>query len=95
MDFFSVWWYDLLLVLSIAPQIVRLFLGGKHDGLFSVVSVAFQLVSIVALAFIGCELTDVLVVLMLFAAVCSGLSFLETRLDRSKDEPQEKEESLS
>jgi hypothetical protein len=84
MDFFSVWWYDLVLALAVLPQVVRFFSFASRFVFLSVISVAMQLVSIVLLPFIGGELTDVLLVLMLFAAVSSGLAFLETRLDERK-----------
>lgn len=93
MDFFTVWWYDLLLLLSIAPQIIRFFLSDARYAFLSWISVALELVSIVALAFIGCELMGVLVVLMLFAAVSSGLAFLETRLGDAKAKKREEGET--
>ncbi len=88
MGFFGVWWYDLLLVLAIAPQVVHFFLCGSRFDFLAWISVALQLVSIVALPFLGCRLTDALVVLMLFAAVSSGLAFLETKLGKRKTEKE-------
>ena len=93
MDFFSVWWYDLLLVLAVLPQILRFFLCGTGQGFgwLTFVSVLLQLASIVALPFIGCELTDALIVLMLYAAVSSGLAFVESRLGRGEQKSEDKE----
>lgn len=91
MDFFTVWWYDLLLALAILPQVLHFFLSDARLEFLPWLSVVFQLASIVALPFIGCELEGVLVVLMIFAAVSSGFAFLETRLGDAKAKRAEKE----
>ena len=96
MDFFGVWWYDLLMLLAILPQVIRFFIPTRlASEILSLVSIVLQLGAIVALPFIGCELTDVLIVLMIFATVTSGLAFLETRLGLAKEKSEDKEESAS
>ncbi len=96
MDFFGVWWYDLLMLLAILPQVIRFFLPSRlASEILSLVSIVLQLGAIVALPFIGCELEGVLIVLMIFAAVASGLAFLETKLGLAKKKSEDKEESAS
>ena len=96
MDFFGVWWYDLLMLLAILPQVIRFFLPSRlASEILSLVSIVLQLGAIIALPFIGCELEGVLIVLMIFAAVASGLAFLETKLGLAKKKSEDKEESAS
>ena len=96
MDFFGVWWYDLLMLLAILPQVIRFFLPSRLTSeILSLVSIVLQLGAIIALPFIGCELEGVLIVLMIFAAVTSGLAFLETKLGLAKEKNEDKEESAS
>ncbi len=89
MDFFRVFWFDLLLLLAVLPEVVRFFLPGPRFRFLSAIGIGMQLASIAALLFLGASLFDLLVVLMLFAAVSSGLLCLETRLRDRRDAGKE------
>ena len=87
---------SVILTFALVWLVIRFFLPSRlASEILSLVSIVLQLGAIVALPFIGCELEGVLIVLMIFAAVTSGLAFLETKLGLAKEKNEDKEESAS
>ena len=89
MKFFTVWWFDLILVLAMLAQLGaclsdRLGLGSIPRSVCAALTVLLELGLIVSLLFIGGTLTDVLIVLMLCTLISAGATMLEGRL-RERD----------
>lgn len=85
MKFFAVWWFDLLLAITLLAQIGVSFadrrgLGGVLRGAFAVLTVLLELGLVISLLFIGGALTDVLIVLMICTLVSAAAAMLDGRL---------------
>ena len=95
MKFFTVWWFDLILVLALIAQIGaaacdRLGLGSIPRSICAALTVLLELGLVVSLLFIGGTLTDVLIVLMICTLVSAGTTRLEAHL-KKKNGAQEGE----
>lgn len=87
MEFFGVFWFDLLLVLILAIEAATLWLrtGGKNlltpslTVILTVAAVLCEIASLGALLYLEATLTDVLIVLMIYAFTKCVASLIETK----------------
>ena len=94
MEFFTVWWFDILLAMAILPQLALTVLSLMGEGaggvraVLSVIGTVFSIASVLGLLFIEGELTDVLIVLMMIASVTSLGAYVESRMAKNHEEKE-------
>lgn len=89
MEFFTVWWYDLLLGLALAAEgavfvLDRLSLSVARAAAVSA-AVLLELSLVLGMLVLGGSLTDLLIVLMICALAAAGLAYLGMRRTRRAD----------
>ncbi len=89
MEFFTVWWFDLVLVLALVAQVGAcvsdyLGLGSIPRGVCAALTVLLELGLVISLLFIGGTLTDLLIVLMICTLVSAGATMLEGYMGKKR-----------
>ena len=91
MDFFTVWWFDLIFGFALLSQIgacvaKRFRLNAVFEGFVAVLSVILELALLVSLLFLGGTLTDVLITLMACALVACVAALFSIKRETEPDQ---------
>ena len=85
MEFFTVWWYDLLLLLALGAETATFLLDRRGAvpvrNLCVGLTVLLELALVLCMLVVGGNLTDLLIVLMLCALGAAALAALDRCLD--------------